>query len=156
VTAEQVGEPGEDDPARHALGERLAEREASPEPAGRASARLFGQGRGGAVAGRGGDAVEQDPRVLGEPRPDVGQEGLVQRVDAFERARGELDALALPAHPPERVEGQVGPGRDDDGHHPSLPDGLLLVLPEEALADRDRGVPAPPPWGVRHMLARVA
>ena len=116
VPVDEVGQPREHDPAHDAVGERLAEGMGRPQPGRPARRRLGRQRDRGAVAGSRRGAVDQRARVGRDAGLDERHEARVRVVHPRERLGRERDALALPGHPPDRVEGDVGAGGERKGH----------------------------------------
>jgi hypothetical protein len=116
VPADEVGQPREDDPAHHPLGQRLAERRCRPEPRRPGLAGAIGEHRASGVARARGHAVQKRTGVLGQARRDEPLEGRPAAAHPLLDLGAQSDRLALPRHPPEGVERQVRATADDDGH----------------------------------------
>ena len=112
VAVDEVREPGEDDAARHALRQRLAERDAAIGRLARLLRPLLcRQPQRRAVAEAARDAVDRRALVL-----DQGQERGPCSGHARRDGRLEGDGLALPGDAPERVQRQVVAASERHGH----------------------------------------
>src|SRR5205085_4620080 len=119
VPVEEVREAREDDRARHALRQRLAERRRRPEqrPRRLGSALLRAQADLRPLAITARDAVDDEVRVGVEES----EEAAAALADPRERRLRDLDGFTLPGDAADSAEVDVTPRRDDDRHRSADP-----------------------------------
>ena len=111
---DEIGEPGKNDTAGHALGQRRSE--SNIGAIGRFARLLFSFSRGVAQTGElpvaTGHTIDGDVRIAVDQMQEL-TAGLRHPVHG---APGKGHAFALPGSSPEVVEGEVGARRKLDGH----------------------------------------